>query len=162
MVLHNTEKGISRDIYAIASYHPGLIHFGLVYYQHWISRCSGAACMTSPAYTRLHFNWSVWLNMFYKNINISFHLEEIWASPNLLISYTLCLLIKYHHFKHIQPFPIIVIMKHRNLKKKMFLYSVAIEDSNWRKAPIPYTYISLFVYVFTNVICVSMRRAWMS
>ena len=71
-----------------------------------------------PAYTRLHFNWSVWLNMFYKNINILFHLEEIWASPNLLISYTLCLLIIYHHFKHIQPFPIIVIMKHRNLKKK--------------------------------------------
>ena len=54
---------------------------------------------------------------------LTFHLKEtIWASPNLLISYTLCLLIKYHHFKHIQPFPIIIIMKHRNSKKPKCFY----------------------------------------
>ena len=58
--------------------------------------------------------------MFCININILFHLEEIRASPNLLISYTLWLLAKYHHFKQVQPYPIIISMKHWNLEKKNF------------------------------------------
>ena len=58
--------------------------------------------------------------MFCININILFHSEEIRASPNLLISYTLWLLTKYHHFKHVQPYQIIIIMKHWNLEKKSF------------------------------------------